>query len=33
GKLANVTEANGWYPETDDLHFNGYLVDLRRTEG
>ncbi|MFD7156610.1 DUF6578 domain-containing protein [Kribbella sp. NPDC059898] len=33
GWLADVTEADGWYPETAGLAFNGYLVDLRRVEG
>ncbi|MXG88604.1 hypothetical protein GRQ65_03475 [Nocardioides sp. YIM 123512] len=30
--VVEVAEADGWYPEDGDRHFNGYLVDVRRTE-
>jgi hypothetical protein len=33
GLVEDVEDADGWFPEEGDLHFNGYLVDLRQMEG
>ena len=30
--VVEVAEADGWYAEDGDRHFNGYLVDLERVE-
>ncbi|WP_300388534.1 hypothetical protein, partial [uncultured Nocardioides sp.] len=30
--VVEVAEADGWYAEDGDRHFNGYLVDLERME-
>lgn len=30
--VSEVERADGWYPETGALRFNGYLVDLRESE-
>lgn len=27
-----ASDADGWHPETDDVRFTGYLVDVRRAE-
>ena len=30
--VVDVSDADGWHPETDDVRFTGYLVDVRRAE-
>lgn len=31
--VVEVPNADGWYPATDGMHFNGYVVDVEQVEG